>query len=153
MQYGRFFKRFGAWVLDMVITGILAAILGMAVLSLVALTLALDGGLFQLIAKYLAWVTLVVMLALHFLYYGYFWSRDGNTLGMKAFEVKVVRRNPDAQISFLRGGLRGTIGYWISGIVFGLGYLWAAFDRRKETWHDKLFDTAVVREFPIDSND
>ncbi len=148
MQYGGFFKRFGAWVLDLIITAIVAAILGMAALSLIALTLSLDGGLFQLIAKYLAWVTLAVMLVLHFLYYGYFWSRDGNSLGMKAFEIKVVRRSPDKKISFIRAGLRGTLGYYISGIVFGLGYLWAAFNRRKAAWHDLLFDTAVVREFP-----
>jgi uncharacterized RDD family membrane protein YckC len=38
--------------------------------------------------------------------------------------------------------LRGTVGYWISGLVFGLGFIWAAFDGRKEAWHDKLFDTA-----------
>jgi uncharacterized RDD family membrane protein YckC len=138
-------------VLDLLITGFLAGVLGMAALSLIALTLSLDGGLFQLIARYLVWVTLAVMLILHFLYYGYFWSRDGNSLGMKAFEVKIVRRTPDAKISFLRAGLRGTLGYYISGLFFGLGYLWAAFDRRKAAWHDKLFDTAVVREFPVET--
>ena len=151
MQYGGFFKRFGAWVLDLAITGILAMILGMAVLSLFALTLSLDGGLFQLIAQYLAWVTLAMLLVLHFLYYGFFWSRDGNSLGMKAFEIKVVRRTPAAKISFWRAGLRGTLGYYLSGLVFGLGYLWAAIDRRKEAWHDKLFDTTVVREFPLET--
>jgi uncharacterized RDD family membrane protein YckC len=123
------------------------------VLSLIALTLSLDGGLFQLIARYLAWVTLATLLVLHFLYYGFFWSRDGNTLGMKAFEIKVVRRTPEAKISFFRAGLRGTLGYYISGLVFGLGYLWAAIDRRKEAWHDKLFDTAVVREFSLETAD
>lgn len=151
MQYGSFFKRFGAWVLDMIITAVLSGILGMAALSLVALALSLDGILFQLIANFLLWVTLAVMLLLHFFYFGFFWSRQGNSLGMKAFEVKVVRRTPGAKLSFVRAGLRGTFGYWISGLVFGLGYLWAAFDRRREAWHDKLFDTAVVREFPSES--
>ncbi len=40
---------------------------------------------------------------------------------------------------------RGTLGYYISGLVFSLGFIWAAFDSRKETWHDKLFDTWVVQ--------
>ena len=44
-----------------------------------------------------------------------------------------------------RGGFRGTIGYWISGLIFGLGFIWAAFDQDKEAWHDKLFDTWVVQ--------
>ena len=62
---------------------------------------------------------------------------------MKLTNVRVVRRNSDAKISFLRGGLRGTLGYYISGLLFSLGYLWALFDGNKETWHDKIFDTWV----------
>jgi uncharacterized RDD family membrane protein YckC len=29
-------------------------------------------------------------------------------------------------------------------LLFGLGYIWAAFDANNETWHDKIFDTWVV---------
>ena len=148
MRYAGFWKRFGAWVLDMLITGIVAAILGMAALSLIALAISVDGGLFQLIAQYLAGVTILVMLLLHFVYYGFFWSQHGNSLGMKAFEIKVVRRKSAAQPSFFRAGLRGTVGYYISALILGVGYLWAAFDRNKQAWHDKVFDTIVVPEFP-----
>lgn len=48
-------------------------------------------------------------------------------------------------ISFWRAAFRGTLGYIISGFVFSLGFIWAAFDGQKEAWHDKLFDTWVVR--------
>jgi uncharacterized RDD family membrane protein YckC len=37
------------------------------------------------------------------------------------------------------------IGYFISGIVFCLGFLWVAFDKRKQGWHDKIAGTLVVR--------
>jgi uncharacterized RDD family membrane protein YckC len=47
-------------------------------------------------------------------------------------------------MSYVRAALRGTVGYWISGFIFGLGYIWAAFDSDKEAWHDKLFDTSVI---------
>ena len=37
-----------------------------------------------------------------------------------------------------------SLGYYISGLLFSLGYIWAIFDPNKEAWHDKLFDTWVV---------
>ena len=36
-------------------------------------------------------------------------------------------------------GLRGTLGYYISSLVFYLGFLWMLFDEQQETWHDKIF--------------
>jgi uncharacterized RDD family membrane protein YckC len=37
------------------------------------------------------------------------------------------------------------LGYYVSLIPLGLGFLWVAFDRRKQGWHDKLAGTVVVR--------
>ena len=36
--------------------------------------------------------------------------------------------------------------YYLSLIPFGLGFLWIAFDARKQGWHDKLAWTAVILE-------
>jgi len=38
------------------------------------------------------------------------------------------------------------IGYYISSFIFGLGFLWIAFDKRKQGWHDKIAGTLVVRK-------
>jgi uncharacterized RDD family membrane protein YckC len=35
----------------------------------------------------------------------------------------------------------------ISIIPFALGLIWAAFDIRKQGWHDKIAGTYVVREY------
>lgn len=35
--------------------------------------------------------------------------------------------------------------YYVSAIPLMLGYLWVAFDPRKQGWHDKLAGTVVVR--------
>lgn len=35
--------------------------------------------------------------------------------------------------------------YFVSTIPLLLGFLWVAFDRRKQGWHDKLAGTLVVR--------
>ena len=37
------------------------------------------------------------------------------------------------------------IGYFISAFVFCIGFLWVAFDKRKQGWHDKIAGTLVVR--------
>jgi uncharacterized RDD family membrane protein YckC len=37
------------------------------------------------------------------------------------------------------------VGYYVSLIPLGLGFLWIAFDPRKQGWHDKLAGTVVVR--------
>jgi uncharacterized RDD family membrane protein YckC len=37
-------------------------------------------------------------------------------------------------------------GYYVSILGLGLGFLWIAFDARKQGWHDKLAGTVVVRK-------
>ncbi len=38
------------------------------------------------------------------------------------------------------------LGYFLSSI-FLLGFIWVAFDRRKQGWHDKIAGTVVVKNF------
>ena len=38
------------------------------------------------------------------------------------------------------------IGYFVSSLLFGLGFLWVAFDRRKQGWHDKMAGTVVIKK-------
>jgi hypothetical protein len=35
-------------------------------------------------------------------------------------------------------------GYFVSGIVLSLGFLWATFDSRRQGWHDKIARTYVI---------
>jgi len=35
--------------------------------------------------------------------------------------------------------------YLISKLALYLGFIWIAFDRRKQGWHDKIAGTVVVR--------
>ena len=37
------------------------------------------------------------------------------------------------------------IGYWVSGAVFYLGYIWIFIDKRKRGWHDLIAGTVVVK--------
>jgi hypothetical protein len=34
---------------------------------------------------------------------------------------------------------------FISGQICGLGYLWALWDKQRQTWHDKVISSVVVK--------
>ena len=36
------------------------------------------------------------------------------------------------------------LGYFVSALPLGLGFIWVAFDKRKQGWHDKIARTLVV---------
>ncbi len=69
---------------------------------------------------------------------------NGQTPGKIMFGLRVVKKN-GKRVSWLDALLRNVFGYTISGL-FLLGYLWAAFDRERQTWHDKMAGTVVVDE-------
>ena len=48
-------------------------------------------------------------------------------------------------ISIGKAILREVIGKWISGSVFDLGYIWVAFDEKRQGWHDKIAGTYVIK--------
>lgn len=122
--------RFVANILD----GIALALI--AIILFVILSLA-GGGLAPLSAQFIG-------LALPVIYHWYFWTRrDGQTPGKKAVGVRVVKADGSA-LSDTDAFIRA-IGYHVSALLFGLGYIWAIFDKNNQTWHDKLARTYVAR--------
>ena len=77
-------------------------------------------------------------------YYTYFFG-NGQTLGMKAVNIKLCGTDGTYPVGYGRGFLR-LIGMMISGIVFGLGYIWILIDEDYQGWHDKIAGTYVVKE-------
>jgi uncharacterized RDD family membrane protein YckC len=74
-----------------------------------------------------------------------FWRYCGATPGKLAVGVKIV----DART----GGAPGTgrlvlrlACYLVSAAPLYLGFLWAAIDRRRQAWHDKIAGTIVVQD-------
>lgn len=82
-------------------------------------------------------------LAIPVVYHWYFWtSRDGQTPGKSAVGIRVVKAD-GAQLSDADAFIRA-IGYHVSAILCGLGYIWAIFDGNNQTWYDKMAGTYVV---------
>ena len=75
-------------------------------------------------------------------YFVLFWVLVGATPGKQVLGLKIVRTSRQ-QLGWGRAIVR-FIGYWISAIVFFLGFLWVLVDSRRQAWHDKLADTFVV---------
>jgi len=82
-------------------------------------------------------------------YFIFFWIKDGATPGKKLFKLRIVKEN--FQDDDLKKGLdfstavSRVIGYLISGIFLSFGYLWIAFDKNKQGWHDKIAGTIVIK--------
>lgn len=73
-----------------------------------------------------------------------FWIYRQATPGKIAIGARIVDARTGQPPS--TGQLVGRyLGYYLSTIVLFLGFIWVAFDARKQGWHDKLAGTVVVR--------
>lgn len=71
-----------------------------------------------------------------------FWVLLGQTPGKLLMGVRIARVN--GQPLTVRRALLRYLGYWLSAIPLGLGFLWVLVDDQRQGWHDKLAGTYVV---------
>ena len=77
-----------------------------------------------------------------YLFYGWFWTHGGQTLGMKTWRTRVENHDGTA-ISFKQALIRATVAI-VSAGLFGLGFIWSLFDKEKRTWHDIASNSRLV---------
>jgi uncharacterized RDD family membrane protein YckC len=87
----------------------------------------------------------LVAFAIEGVYFIVLWSQLGGTLGQRMLGLHVVDAATGKHIGVGRA-IGRFIGYLISSIVLSIGLIWAAFDPRKQGWHDKMASTFVVRK-------
>ena len=78
-----------------------------------------------------------------FSFFAYFWTRNGQTLGMQAWQLRVQNHN-HTRISLPQALLRFLIAI-ISIGAGGLGYFWMLIDKKGRTWQCILSETEIVR--------
>ncbi len=71
------------------------------------------------------------------------WAMKGTTIGGIICGLKVVRLD-DRKVDWIVAVVRCLAGF-LSLAVAGLGFLWVAFDDQKQSWHDKIAGTTIVR--------
>ena len=72
-----------------------------------------------------------------------FWIYKNSTPGKMLFKSVIVDANTLSAPSTSQNIIR-YLGYFLSFLPLGLGFLWIAFDQRKQGWHDKLAGTVVI---------
>jgi uncharacterized RDD family membrane protein YckC len=85
-------------------------------------------------------VVLVVVIG----YYVYFWGTTGSTFGMRILKLRVVDANTGGPIGIGRAAVRYLMSI-VNSLACYIGWIWVAFDARKQGWHDKVANSVVIQ--------
>ena len=83
------------------------------------------------------------LLAAGFPYFGWCWTRSGQTLGMKTWRITLQRA--DGKPVRIRDAAVRYVFATLSWAAFMLGFLWMLVDSRQRSWHDIASGTRLVR--------
>jgi uncharacterized RDD family membrane protein YckC len=137
-EYAGFWIRFGSLLIDLIIVGVISALLSFVHVGSVR-TGPLHVGDRDFIIVFNPFRIVVVL--------GYGWLlialAHGQTVGMKALALRITRPNGEP-VGLGRSAARAAMTI-ISAAPLTLGYLWALWDPEKRTWHDMVADTRVFK--------
>lgn len=83
------------------------------------------------------------LLAVIFVFFGWFWVHGGQTLGLRAWRLQLTNTRGGG-VSWKQAALRFCTAL-LSWLPVGLGYWWALIDREGCSWHDRLSATRLRR--------
>ncbi|KXJ54762.1 RDD family protein [Neptuniibacter pectenicola] len=124
-------KRLGAFIYDMML------IIALLMVSTGIITMGFNDGesvqgpLFQ-----------SFLFILVYLFLSFFWMRNGQTLGMLAWRLR-VQTTEGERLNAKQCLLRYIVGI-LSLLAGGVGFLWMFISKQKMTWHDLASGTHVV---------
>lgn len=133
-------KRLGAFVYDMML------IVALLMVSS-GLMLTINNGEALDTSPYFA-VYQSALFIIVYLFLAFFWTRNGQTLGMLAWRLRVQTAEGE-RLNFSKALVRYLVGI-ISLLCFGAGFLWMFINKQKLTWHDIVSGCHVV-ELPKNS--
>jgi uncharacterized RDD family membrane protein YckC len=84
------------------------------------------------------------LLTVSFCFYGWFWTHGGQTLGLKAWKIRLLN-NTYQFISWRQAFIRFFVSILSWGIL-GLGFLWPLVDKNQRSWHDIASKTGLFLE-------
>lgn len=121
LQYGGFLVRLVAYLIDGFILGVFGVFVTFATTPSNAFLVNLAAGV---------------------IYHVGFWVAEGATPGKMAMGLKV--RSLDGSPIDLGQGIMRMLGYWVSGLILGIGFLVILFNEEKRGLHDYMANTIVV---------
>ncbi len=84
----------------------------------------------------------VILFVVGYLFFAWFWTHGGQTLGMRAWKLKLTTEN-DQPISWQIAACR-YFAACLSLLSLGLGFCWIIIDTDKKAWHDYLSKTKLT---------
>jgi len=78
-----------------------------------------------------------------FLFFGFFWTRSGQTIGMMAWRIRIQSKTGHS-ISWMQALIRFMTAIF-SAAIAGIGYLWMLFNDEQLSLHDKLSNTDLPK--------
>ena len=123
LAYAGFWIRFVAWFIDGMILAGVNLVISLAIAN-----------------PFSAFFLEVILGAI---YHVAFWIGQGATPGKMAVGVKVVMANGEP--IELGSAILRYFGYWLSGLILGIGYLMIAFSAEKRGLHDNIAGTVVIK--------
>lgn len=135
-EYVGFWKRFLAFVIDTVIVLTVVLIAAVAVYGRRYVELSGKGEtlLFDVVVQGVLPAVAAIL----------FWRFRGATPGKMLIGARIVDAKTFGPPS--TGQLIGRYFAYIVSCIFMLGFIWIAFDKRKQGWHDKLAGTVVIKD-------
>jgi len=130
LEYAGFWIRFGAAIIDLIILSIILYAIFRFIMFII------PTPVFITVFAFIAWLIEI----------GYvvaFWAWRGQTPGKMATGIKIIRT--DSSPITWRYALLRYFGCIVSTIIVFIGFIWIAFDSRKQGLHDKIADTYVVK--------
>lgn len=134
LEYVGFWRRVLASIIDSLLIGmitlpLLLAFYGMAYLSSDNF---IEGPIDFLVSYVLPAVAIIL-----------FWVWKQATPGKMALSAKIVDAKTGKEPSLGQYIVR-YLSYFVSVLPLCLGFLWVAFDSKKQGWHDKIAGTVVI---------
>ncbi|MEQ8439038.1 MAG: RDD family protein [Ilumatobacter fluminis] len=156
-QYAGFWARFGGYLLDSILYGLLFVPFMIAFFVLLAIGLDdcyTDPFTDELVCNGREEVAPIVagslLMFVGFLIVVFVYLRalakTGQTWGRKIVGIRVINARTGAAPGWGKAIGRSLFAGFISANIFYLGYLWMIWDGQNQTWHDKVADTYVVTE-------
>ncbi len=128
--------RAAAFLVDYILT---LLILGVAI----SLAMIFKNA-FPSVASWIINLGYVAMLGFVVWNWGYLNVRDGQRIGQRLVGVKITCADGSV-LGYRTIVLRHLLGYPLSLLCVGLGFLWIILDPKQRGWHDKLAGTLVVK--------
>ena len=139
------FKRLLAIVYDLLLLIAIAFTLGVIMSILTTFILNNGNAITEAHPYYLLnqFLILLTIFIAGLIFYGWFWTHGGQTLGMKTWRLQLIAINSD-KVSW-EMAIKRYFAALVSWSAFGLGFIWSIFDNKKRCWHDILSASQLIQ--------